>query len=345
MPSDLERAPPAARLDAMTKVCIAGVGAIGGLFAGWLASRVPARDVEVCALARGSTLKALEEKGLRVDSEDATTQVRVPASDDPAVLGVQDLVVLAVKAPALPAVAPKIAALLGPDTAVLMAMNGVPWWFFDRPGAPEAGLRLEAVDPGGIVRASIPTRHVVGCVVHAGASVVEPGHVRHGKGRGLIIGEPAGGRSPRLDAIGSLLGRAGFEVTASDHIQRDIWFKLWGNLTLNPVSALTGATADRILEDPLLRSFCIAVMDEAQLVGERIGCRIEQTPEERLEVARRLGAFKTSMLQDVEAGRPLEIDALVSVVRDIAVHVGIATPNIDALLGLVRLMARVRGLA
>jgi len=188
-------------------------------------------------------------------------------------------------------------------------------------------------------------QHVIGCVVHAASTSPRAGVVRHVMGNGLIVGEPRGGTSERVQSLASLLGRAGFAVTVSEHIQRDIWFKLWGNMTLNPVSALTGATADRVLDDPLVRGFVSAVMVEAGRIGERIGCGVDQAPEQRHEVTRRLGAFKTSMLQDVEAGRPLEIDALVGAVREIGQHLGLATPNIDALLGLVRLMAQVRGLA
>jgi 2-dehydropantoate 2-reductase len=175
--------------------------------------------------------------------------------------------------------------------------------------------------------------------------VPQPGAVRHVMGNGLIIGEPQGGRSERVTRLSDLLARAGFTMTVSDHIQRDIWFKLWGNMTMNPVSALTGATADRVLDDPLVRAFCHAVMLEAKQIGARIGCEIDQTPEQRHEVTRKLGAFKTSMLQDAEAGRQLEIDALVGAVREIGQYLGATTPYIDALLGLVRLMAQVRGLA
>ena len=327
------------------KICIVGAGAIGGLCAGWLGSRLPAGDVELSVLARGATLAALRSSGLQLHSGGDTAQVSLHASDDPRALGPQDLVIVAVKGPALAGVAPAVSQLLGPNTAVLVAMNGVPWWFFDGLGGPCDGLQLESVDPGGVVRDAIPLRHVIGCVVHASSAVERPGVVRHVMGNGLIIGEPGGGASERVARLADLLTRAGFAVTASERIQRDIWFKLWGNMTMNPVSALTGATADRVLDDPLVRGFCCAVMEEAKAIGERIGCAIDQTPQQRHEITRKLGAFKTSMLQDVEAGRPLEIDALIGAVREIGQHLQLATPNIDALLGLVRLMARMRGLA
>ena len=327
------------------KICIAGAGAIGGLFAGWLGSRIPASGLELSALARGTTLATLRRDGLQLESAGETQRIALRASDDPCELGVQDLVVVAVKGPALASVAGQVARLLGPQTIVLVAMNGVPWWFFDGLGGECNGLRLESVDPGGKVRAAIPIERVVGCVVHASSANVRPGVVRHVTGSGLIIGEPGGGSSQRVRDLAALLTRAGFAITVSDRIQRDIWFKLWGNMTMNPVSALTGATADRVLDDPLVRRFICDVMLEAKQIGERIGCAIEQTPDQRHEVTRKLGAFKTSMLQDVEAGRPLEIDALVGAVREVGQHLGLATPNIDALLGLVRLMAQVRGLA
>jgi 2-dehydropantoate 2-reductase len=270
--------------------------------------------------------------------------VDVQASDSAADLGVQDLVVVSVKEPAMRAVAAGIGPLLGPDTVVLVAMNGVPWWFFQGLPGPHAGIHLETVDPGQVISKAIPVRQVLGCVVHASCAVERPGLIRHNVGAGLIVGEPAGGGSARLDQVTQWLRRAGFEASASDCIQRDIWYKLWGNMTMNPVSALTGATADRILDDEFVRAFNSRAMSEAAEIGARIGCAIDQTPEERHAVTRKLGAFRTSMLQDAEAGRPLEIDALVTVVREIGQRVGVETPNIEALLGLVRLFARVKGL-
>jgi 2-dehydropantoate 2-reductase len=327
------------------KVCIVGAGAIGGLVGARLASRLKPAEIELSLIARGATLQALRSEGLRLQL-DANGEVRAPvrASADPRELGAQDLVIVAVKAPALPAVAPLVGELLSTHTSVLVAMNGVPWWFFDHATGPCAGLRLASVDAGDAVRRAIPTQHVVGCVVHASSSASAPGVVRAGHGNGLIIGEPSGGATRRVDEIAALLTRAGFGITVSPHIQRDIWFKLWGNMTMNPVSALTQATCDRILDDELVRSFCSAVMTEAQAIGTRFGCAIDQTPDERHAVTRKLGAFRTSMLQDLHAGRTLEIDALVGAVREIGAHVGIATPNIDALYGLVRLLARTRGL-
>ena len=327
------------------KVCIVGAGAIGGVFGGWLGRSLPPAELALSVLARGETLTALQRDGLHLESADgAKAAVRVRAESDAQRLGPQDLVVLAVKAPSLASVAALAAPLLAPHTQVLVAMNGVPWWFFDHLPGECQGLRLASVDPGDAVRAAIPTRHVIGCVVHLSSTVPAPGRIRHGMGNGLIIGEPAGGDSERLASLAALLTRAGFAVTVSPLIQRDIWFKLWGNMTVNPISALTGATADRILDDPLTRAVCSAVMLEAQAIGARFGCAIDQTPEQRHAVTRKLGAFKTSMLQDLEAGRPLELDALVGAVREIGQHLAIPTPHIDSLLGLTRLMGRSRGL-
>ncbi|TXD62240.1 2-dehydropantoate 2-reductase [Ralstonia sp. TCR112] len=324
----------------MTRICIVGAGAVGG----YLGAKLALADQPINVLARGATLQALQAEGLRLTEDGNTRSVPVHASDDAHALGGQDVVVVAVKAPAMESVAQTIAPLIGPETCVVVAMNGVPWWFFDRHG-PLEGLRLQSVDPHGRIAQTIPTKNVLGCVVHLTCSTTAPGHVRHGFGKRLILGEPAGGTSARLDAIGALFERAGLQIERSEAIQRDIWFKLWGNMTMNPVSVLTGATCDRILGDPQVSAFCLAIMEEAKAIGARIGCPIEQSGEERSAVTRQLGAFKTSMLQDAEAGRgPLEIDALVASVREIGQHVGVPTPQIDALLGLVRLHAQTRGL-
>lgn len=322
------------------KICIVGAGAIGTLIGARLAAANPGA---VSALARGATLAALQGHGWRLQSGASLVQAPVLASDDAGALGVQDLVVLAVKGPAMGDIAAAIAPLLGPQTIVLPAVNGVPWWFAQAVPAL-AGMALESIDPDGRSAAAIAQSHVVGCVVHASAAVLAPGLVQHRMGQGLVIGEPAGGTSARVQALAVLLQHAGFDVTASAQIRHDVWYKLWGNLTMNPVSALTGATTDRILDDPLVRAFCSAAMDEAAAIGARIGCPLGQSADDRHAVTRKLGAFKTSMLQDAEGGRPLELDSIVGAVRAIGQHVGVATPNIDALLGLTRLFGRVHGL-
>ena len=322
------------------KICIYGAGAIGG----WIGARLAALGEPVSVVARGATLAALQTHGLRLQQAEGLLQVPVQAADNAAALGVQDLVVVAVKAPALAEVARGIAPLLGPHTMVLTAMNGVPWWFFQGFGGAYAGTALKAVDASGAIAAAIPARHVVGCVVHASCALQAPGVVQHHFGNKLILGEPSGQQTERAKALAALLERAGFEAPLSEQIQRDTWYKLWGNMTVNPVSALTGATTDLILDDPLVRDFISQVMREAKEIGARIGIPIDQQPEDRHAVTRKLGAFKTSMLQDVEAGKPVELDALVTVVQELGVLTAVPTPFTDALLGLARLQSRVKGL-
>lgn len=321
-------------------VCIVGAGAIGGLIGTRLAQLPGCR---VSALARGATLAALQAHGWRLETQGTTLHAPVEARACADELGPQDLVIIAVKSPALPALAPALAPLIGHETVILPAMNGVPWWFCQRlPGWERAPL--QSVDPTGATAAALPAQQLLACVVHASAATIGPGHVRHQMGHGLIVGEPWGGTSERARRIGALLQQAGFEVTVSPDVRRDIWYKLWGNMTMNPVSALTGATVDRILADPLVRDLCSSVMREAAAIGERIGCPIDQAPEDRHAVTARLGAFRTSMLQDVEAGRPVELDALLGAVCEIGQRLGVPTPCANALLGLSRLFARQRGL-
>ena len=322
------------------KACIYGAGAIGG----WIGSGLARAGCSVSVVARGATLEALQLHGLRLKQGGQLTSHAVASSAQPAELGVQDLVVLAVKAPSLPEVARQIAPLLGPETIVLTAMNGVPWWFMQGFGGALADTRLISIDPGGALAEAIPAGNVIGCVVHASCSAPEPGLVQHHFGNKLIVGEPTGEKTPRLLQLAALLEKAGFETVVSVQIQQDIWFKLWGNMTVNPISALTGATTDRILEDELVRGFISSVMLEAKEIGARIGINIDQQPEDRHQVTRKLGAFKTSMLQDLEAGKAVELDALVGAVRELGQLTSVATPFTDALLGLARLQARVRGL-
>ena len=322
------------------RVAIVGAGAIGG----WLGVLLSHTGCIVSALARGETLAALRRDGLQLHENGRLIGAPVEASPSAAALGVQDLVVVAVKAPALAEVARGIAPLIGRHTVVLTAMNGVPWWFFNEFGGERAGTRLQSVDPGGEIDRAIPARHVIGGVVHASCSVDSPGVIRHHFGNGLIIGEPSGEASERVAALAALLQRAGLNATVSPQIQKDVWYKLWGNMTVNPVSALTGATTDRILGDDLVRGFISSVMLEAKAIGARIGIPIDQQPEDRHAVTLKLGAFKTSMLQDVQARKSVELDALVTVVRELGQLTGVPTPFTDALLGLSRLQAQTLGL-
>jgi 2-dehydropantoate 2-reductase len=317
------------------KIAIVGAGAIGG----WLGVHLARAGNDVSVFAHGETLAAIKRDGLKLTEDGQGLSVPVRASTNAAELGKQDLVIVAVKGPSLAAVAPAVAAMLGPDTVVVPAMNGLPWWFTHGLQGDAADMPLRSVDPGGAIAAAIATRHVIGCVVHASASLVAPGHSNHTAGNRLIIGELSGEVSARLSSVADVLRKAGMAPEESPHIRQDIWYKLWGNMTMNPISALTRATTDQMLADPLVAAFALSVMNEAKDIGAAIGCPIAQSAEDRMNVTRKLGAIKTSMLQDVEAGRPLEIDALLAAPREIAGKIGIATPNMNALHGLVRLMA------
>ena len=323
------------------KICVVGAGAIGGWMGAHLA-RLP--DVQLSVLARGETLKALRQHGLRLSDAQGEHTVQVIASDQATELGPQDLVVLAVKAPALQEVVPQLAPMLTKTTRVLTAMNGVPWWFLQGFGGAWANRSLSSVDPQGRLSEALPAGQIIGCVVHSSCAVRSAGHVQHHFGNGLIIGEPSGHNSAATQHVYQWLCDAGFQATLSPCIQQDTWYKLWGNMTMNPVSAFTGATADRVLADPLVREFISSVMLEAKAIGNLLGLKIDQQPEDRHAVTQKLGAFKTSMLQDVEAGRAIELDALVGAVQELGQLTGVATPFTNALLGLSRLHGRVHGL-
>lgn len=324
----------------MIKVCIIGLGAIGG----WMAAHLQrVQGITVSALVRGETLAAVRTNGLRLEIGEDCWQAPLLVSYDAAELGPQDLVILAVKGPAIAGVAAQVAQLCGPDTRVLTALNGLPWWF--TAGLSTPGLTLTCVDPDGRIGALIPPWRVMGCVVHASCYALGPGHIRHVMGNGLLIGEATGGPSAGVAATAELLASAGFAAKAVDSIQREVFYKLWGNMTTNPVSALTRATTDRVLADELVREFTTAIMREAAIIGERVGCPIAQSPQDRHAITRSLGAFKTSMLQDIEAGRAIETDALLAAPRELAQQLGVATPMLDALLGLTRLMDSCRASA
>ena len=314
------------------KVGILGAGAIGG----WIAARLALSGNQVAVLARGATLKALSA-GLSISEQGVTELARLTASNDPEELGKQQLLVIAVKAPALAEVVERAAPMIGPDTLILPMLNGVPWWF---PGNDS----LQSVDPDGRIAAALPSDQLIGCVVHAACRRTAPSAVEVVHADKLILGEPSGGSSSRVSALAALFEKAGISTEESDNVRRAIWYKLWGNMTMNPLSALTLATADRILADRELKPFILACMAEAAEVGASIGCPISESGEDRMAVTARLGAFKTSMLQDVEAGRTIELEALVGAPREIGRRLGIATPNIDLLYGMTRLMAESRGL-
>jgi 2-dehydropantoate 2-reductase len=322
------------------RVAVIGPGAIGG----FLGARLAQSGADVIALARSATAEALRVHGWRVVHNGARTATPAEVYTDPRKAGTVDVAILTLKGPGLAAVAPTLAPMLHADTVIVSAMNGVPWWFGAALPALAASPVLQSVDPGGAISAALPFARVLGSVVHMAASTLEPGLVHHAMGQRFIIGEPCGASSARLQAVAAVLKAANLDVEVSSGIQRDIWYKLWGNMTMNPVSALTGATMDRILDDPLVNAFCLSVMGEAAAIGAAIGCPIEQSGEERNSITRKLGAVKTSMLQDVEARRPVEIDAILSAAREIGRRVGVSTPNLDLLTGLARLQARTLGL-
>jgi 2-dehydropantoate 2-reductase len=322
------------------KICIYGAGSIGG----WMGVRLAHAGHDVSVVARGATLAALNKNGLQLIKDGNTTTARVVASEDSAELGPQDVVIVAVKAPAMASVAAGIGPLLTEDSVVITAMNGVPWWFCDGLGSAFAGKRLISVDPDGTIAAAIPSSQTVGCVVHASCLQDGPGLIRHHLGNGVIFGEATGKPSERVEKLVQMFTAAGFDASASAQIQRDVWFKLWGNMTMNPISAITGATTDKILGDDLVRGFVTSAMLEAKEIGARFGIPIDQAPEDRHKVTLKLGAMKTSMLQDVLAHKTVELDALVGAVRELGQITGVATPFIDALLGLARLHARTLGL-
>jgi 2-dehydropantoate 2-reductase len=322
------------------KIGIVGLGAVGG----YLAARLESAGHEVSAVARGATLAAVREHGLRLQTAQGTSAHRIRASADATELGTQDLVIVALKSHQLEDALAAVDALSGARAPVLTAMNGVPWWFMqDQRGFDARTAQLESVDPHGRIAAGLPRERVLAAVVHLTCSVSEPGVVRHGFGDRLIVGA-ASGANGSLEPVVQALRAAALQIEPTDDIRQAIWFKLWGNMTMNPVSALTLAPADRILDDPLVHAFCLSVMREAAAVGERIGCPISQSGEARMAVTRQLGSFKTSMLQDVEAARVIELGALVGAVREIAQRLDMHTPFIDALLGLTRLMAAERDL-
>lgn len=322
------------------RICIIGAGAVGGLMAVGLARA----GAEVSVLARGETLAAIRRDGLIARAEGRTITGPVRASDDPAELGPQDYVIVAVKAPSLPAVAPALETLLGADGIAVTAMNGVPWWF----GAGLPALKdhtLPAIEQGGVLGRIAPAERCIGIVVHFTARIASPGVIQHGRGWEVILGEAAGGApGPRVARLADWLGRAGFAVEQSARIHHDVWFKLWGNMSMNPISMLTQATVDRMTGDPLVEGLCRRMMAEAGQVGDAIGLHIEASIDERMAFAHKLGPFKTSMLQDAERGTPVEIDALVTVVHQIGRIVGVPTPFIDTVLGLARLHAQSLGI-
>jgi 2-dehydropantoate 2-reductase len=313
------------------KICVYGAGAIGGLMAAWLARA----GHDVSLVARGAQLDAIRRDGLRVRSKSGTESFSIKADPDAKKLGAQDYVLVTVKAQSLTDVAASIAPLLGEQTSVVTAMNGVPWWFL--------GMRLKSLDPDGLLSRAIPTERVVGCVIHLAASNPEPGLVSHNMGAKLILGEPGGENTARTRRIADALAAAGFEIVVSSTIEKEFWVKLLGNVSFNPVSALTVSTADRLIQNEEVKAYMVEIMREVLAIGRAVGVDANIDPEARIDMARALGPFKTSMLQDLEAGKRLEIDGLLAGTLEIARKAGVRAPFTESLFGLIRARAQSTG--
>ncbi len=323
----------------MTRICIFGAGAIGGYMAGMMGRA----GQEVSIVARGPHLAAIRENGLRLQLDDGESISRPSATDDPAELGPQDYVIVTLKAHSIPGVVDAMQPLLGDETAVVFGVNGVPWWYFyGQPGAHE-NARLASVDPGDRIWNGIGPERAIGCVVYPAAEVVEPGVIGGVDGDRFSLGEPTGERSERTRRLSEILISSGLKAPVRPRLREEIWIKLWGNCSLNPVSALTGATLEQMTRDPEVRAVLRAIMVEATEVAEKLGVVFPIDVEKRLAGAEAVGAHKTSMLQDLERGRPMEIDALVSAVQELARLTGTPTPHLDAVLALVKQRARLAG--
>ncbi len=321
------------------KIAIFGAGAIGGL----LGVRLAQAGAEVTVVARGPHLAAMQANGLTLRSGGESVTVRPRCAADAASAGVQDVVIVTLKAHSLPAAAPQIAAMMGPQSALVTGVNGVPYWYFHGLDGPFRDRRIASVDPAGALWDTLPPAQAIGCVVYPAAEVVEPGIIEHTYGDRFSLGEPDGSRSERVEAISRLLIAGGLKAPVRPRIRDEIWVKLWGNLTFNPVSALTGSTLDRITGRPDLRALCRAMMLEAQAVAEALGVKFAIGVDKRIEGAAEVGAHKTSMLQDLERGRPMEIDALLGAVVELGGITGRAMPVCEMVLALVRERARLAG--
>ena len=321
------------------KIAIFGAGAMGG----YLGALLHRAGEEVTLIARGPHLAAMRQHGLtlRLGGEEIVTQPR--CTDDPTEIGPQDCVIITLKAHSVPAVVNRLLPLLGPGTPVVTAMNGVPWWYFYRLPGPYQDRRLDRLDPGGRQWREIGPQRAIGCVLWQSCALVAPGVVQHIHGNRMAIGEPTGERSARCLALSAALTRAGLKAPVRPRIRDEIWLKLWGNLSFNPISALTHATLETIARDPGSRAVVRAMMTEAQAVGEALGVQFALDLDARIKVAEEVGAHRTSMLQDLEQGRPMEIEALVGVVTELGRLVGLPTPTIDLIYALVVQRAREAG--
>lgn len=322
------------------KICVFGAGAIGG----YMGAKLAGAGADVSLVARGPHLAAMQSKGLTLIEEGEATTVPVTASDNPADLGPQDYVIITLKAHSVPPVVEKMQPLLGADTTIVYGVNGLPWWYFHKHGGPLEGTRLASVDPGDVQWNGFGPERMLGCVVYPAAEVSEPGVVKHIEGNRFSLGEPDGSKSERATRLAAALAEAGLRAPVRPRLRDEIWVKLWGNLSFNPISALTHATLDVLCTSDDTRPIARAMMIEAQAVAEELGVKFPIDVDKRIAGGAAVGAHRTSMLQDLDAGRPMEIDALVASVQELARLTGIATPTIDTVFGLVRLRARVAGL-
>ena len=318
------------------KVCVFGAGAIGGFMAVELART----GVEVSVVARGSHLAAIRERGLRLLIDGEEHVARMACTDAPSELGVQDFLIIGLKAHMISEAVDSMYPLVGETTCVVTASNGLPYWYFSQSSALPEDKALRSIDPGGRQASVLGTDRAVGCVVFPAAEIAAPGVIRHEHGRKFPIGEPDGSRSARIEALHRILTDAGLDAPIRSDIRDEIWLKLWGNLCFNPISALTGATVDVIAHDPETRTVCKSMMAEAAAVGERLGLKLRVDADRRIDGVGALGAHKMSMLQDLERGRSMEIEPLVGVIQELGCLVGVPTPSTDIILALLRQRAR-----
>lgn len=323
------------------KICVFGAGAIGG----YMGVKLARAGADLSLVARGPHLAAMKANGLKLIEEGGEeTVVQVTASDNPADLGEQDYVIVTLKAHSVPPVVDKMKPLIGPNTTIVSGVNGVPWWYFHKLGGEFEGTRLQSVDPGNVQWDGFGPDRVLGCVVYPAAEVIEPGVVKHIEGNRFSLGEPDGSKSERAMALSKALSSAGLKAPVRPRLRDEIWVKLWGNLSFNPISALTHATLDVLCTDPGTRAVARGMMVEAQEIAEKLGVKFPIDVDRRIDGGAAVGAHRTSMLQDLDQGRPMEIDALVGSVQELGKIVGVATPTIDTVLSLVQLRAKTAGL-
>jgi len=316
------------------RIVIAGAGAIGG----YIGARLARVGADVVLFARGAHLRAMQERGLRVVSPDGDFEVRPEVTGDLQSIGTADVVILGVKAHSLTALAPQLRVLFGADTIVVSTQNGIPWWYFQNHPGELNGLRLERVDPGGVIASSIEPRRVVGSLAYFSTDIAEPGVIHHTEGNRISFGEPDGSRSARARAIAEALIAAGFRCPITTRIRHEIWVKLIGNISFNPISALTGATLEQMVRHGDVSRVVREIMAETEEVAARLGIELPISIDQRMAGAERVGAHKTSMLQDLEAGRPMEIEAVVGAVVELADRLGVSIPATRAVYASVKLL-------